>query len=162
MSKNDGFIDTDPLKAEDLPSDDLPMFSEKELAEIKAQARKEILADKKSAAKKDMLAAEKVRLQREEGLTTGNSHADEIVNVTIDLAPYAASILVNGLPYHHGRTYPVPRHVAMSLQETMFNTWKHQGTIKGESLGEFYAKKHVDELYTVKGKSAATFSAKGQ
>jgi len=142
---------------------DAPMFSAKELEAIKAQARKEILDDKKAAAKREMLATEKVRLQREEGLTTGNSHADEIVNVTIDLAPYAASILVNGMPYHHGRTYPVPRHVASSLQETMFNTWKHQGTIKGESMSEFYAKQHVDNLYKVGGTpSISTFSAKGQ
>lgn len=153
------FEDDAPIPA---AAADQPMFSAKELEAIKAQAREEILADKKAAAKKDMLAAEKVRLQREEGLTTGNSHADEIVNVTIDLAPYAPSILVNGLPYHHGRTYPVPRHVASSLQETMFNTWKHQGTIKGESLSEFYAKQHVNDLYTVKGKSLKTFSALGQ
>lgn len=146
----------------DVEPQDAPMFSAKELADIKEQARKEILADKRAAAKKDMLATEKLRLQREEGLTTGNSHADEIVNVTIDLAPYSAAILVNGLPYHHGRTYPVPRHIAMSLQDTMFNTWKHQGTIKGESMSEFYAKKHVDDLYKVTTKAAATFSAKGQ
>lgn len=147
---------------EEVEGVDAPMFSAKELAEIKAQAKAEVIADKKAAAKKDMLATEKVRLQREEGLTTGNSHMDEIVNVTIDLAPYAASIMVNGKPYWHGHAYPVPRHVAVSLQETMFQTWKHQGTIKGESLSEFYAKQHVDNLYTVKGKSVGTFSAKGQ
>lgn len=145
----------------DEPTGDEPMFSAKEIAEIKAKAKAEILADKKAAAKKQMMADEKVRLQREEGLTTGNSYADEIVNIMIDLAPYAASIMVNGSPYWHGHMYPVPRHVAASLQETMFNTWRHQAEIKGESWKEFYAKQHVNDLYSVRGKSKATFSAAG-
>lgn len=141
---------------------DAPMFTAKELQKIKDDARAEILADKKAATKRHLMAEEKLRLQREEGLTTGNSHADEIVNIHIDLAPYAPNILVNGTPYWHGRVYAVPRHIASSLQETMFNTWRHQSTIKGESLTEFYAKKHVDDLYTVKGKSIGTFSARSQ
>jgi hypothetical protein len=139
---------------------DAPLFTDKEIAAIKAKAREEIITAKKDALRKDMIAAEKLRLQREDGLTTGNSHMDEIVNVTIDLAPFAPAIVVNQQSFWHGRSYTVPRHVAMSLQETMFNTWKHQGTIKGESLSEFYAKKHVDELYTV-GKGSKTFSAAG-
>lgn len=154
MSNTDNFEDFDA------PVADAPLFTQKELDDIKAQARKEIMADKKAAAKKSMLAEEKVRLQREEGLTTGNSHADEIVSIHIDLAPYAPSILVNGTPYWHGMTYPVPRHIAASLQDTMFMTWKHQGTIKGEALSEFYAKKHVDDLYKVGSRSLGTFSAK--
>lgn len=147
MSKTpDDFIE------EEVPAGaDAPLFTAKEIAEIKAAAKAEILKDKKAAAKKQMMAEEKLRLQREEGLTTGNSYMDEIVTVTIDLAPYAAHILVNGHAYWHGRTYPVPRHVAVSLQETMFNTWRHQSEIKGESLKEFYAKKHVEELYKVGG-----------
>ena len=64
---------------------DAPLFSEKEIAEIKAKAKAEIIAAKKDALRKDMIAAEKHRLQVEEGLTTGNSHMDEIVNITIDL-----------------------------------------------------------------------------
>ena len=155
----------EPDFIEEVEGVDAPLFSAKELEAIKLQAKTEVLADKKAAAKKDMLAQEKIRLQREEGLTTGNSHMDEIVNVTIDLAPYADCIRVNGTPYWHGRSYPVARHIAVSLQETMFQTWKHQGTIKGESLSEFYAKQHVDNLYKVGKdgtKSLGVFSAKGQ
>lgn len=140
---------------------DKPLFSPKELAEIKAKAREEILSEKKAAAKKDLIAKEKLRLQREEGLTTGNSHMDQIVSINIDLAPYSDRILVNGSAYWHGQRYSVPRHIAMSLQETMFRSWQHQAEIKGESLREFYAKKHVDELYRVGNASGASFSAKG-
>lgn len=149
---------------DDLPPEhdaDKPLFTPKELADIKAKAREEVMADKKAAAKKDLIAREKQRLQREDGLTTGNSHMDQIVSVNIDLAPYADRILVNSVAYYHGQRYSVPRHVAMSLQETMFRTWQHQAEIKGESMREFYAKKHVDELYRVGSKAGAVVSAKG-
>ena len=154
--------DKAPDFLEEEPEGEKPLFSAKEIAAIKAEAKAEIMEGKKKALKKDMIAAEKQRLQREEGLTTGNSHMDEIVHIGIDLAPYAPSIIINGHSYWHGRSYSVPRHIAMSLQETMFNTWKHQGTIKGESLSEFYAKKHVDDLYKVGSKSLGTFSAGNQ
>ena len=154
---------TDKIENFDEPEyeNDKPLFTAEEEAKIRAEAKAEILKDKKAAAKKDMIAKEKIRLQREDGLTTGNSHADQIVSINIDLAPYAPHILVNGSPYWHGKRYSVPRHVAVSLQETMFRSWQHQAEIKGESMREFYAKKHVDELYRVGNKSGATFSAKG-
>lgn len=158
MAKSDETFE-DPT----IPATPAPLFSDKEIADIRAAAREEILKDKKAAARKQMMAAEKLRLQREEGLTTGNGHLDEIVTVTIDLAPYAPHILVNGHAYWHGQSYPVPRHVAASLQETMFNTWRHQSTIRGESLNEFYAKKHVNDLYAVGGTtSLATLSARSR
>lgn len=153
MAKNDIF--------EEPEGADAPLFTAEEIAKIKADARAEIIKDKKAAVKKQMMADEKLRLQREEGLTTGDSHADEIVNVHVDLAPYAPNILVNGQAYWHGRTYPVARHIANSLQDTMFRTWQHQAEIKGESLKEFYAKKHVDDLYKVGTTSLKTLSARG-
>ena len=140
---------------------DKPMFSAEDIAKIRAEAKAEILKDRKAAAKKDMIAKEKHRLQREEGLTVGNSHMDQIVSINIDLAPYANRILINGESYFHGQRYSLPRHVAMSLQETMFRTWQHQAEIKGESYREFYAKKHVDDLYRVGSKSGASISARG-
>ncbi len=159
MAKNDDSFDDDAIAVEDAP-----LFTAKEIAEIKAAARDEVLKDKKAAAKKKMMADEKQRLQREEGFTTGNSHADEIVTVYVNLAPYAPHILVNGHAYWHGQSYPVPRHVAASLQETMFHTWKHQSAIRGESLSEFYANKHVTDVWAVGkgGPSLATFSARGK
>lgn len=146
---------------EEGPEEEKPLFSAKEIADIKAKARAEIIDDKKASLKKQMIADEKRRLRLEEGLTVGNSFMDEIVSITIDLAPYAPSIIINGRSYWHSKTYPVARHIAMSLQETMFNTWKHQGTIKGESLNEFYAQKHVQDVWAIGkgGKSLGTFSA---
>lgn len=140
--KTDGFIeDQEP---------EHPLFTAKELEDIRKQAKQDILSQKKKAAREMLLEEEKARLQREEGFVVGNTHKDEIVTLTIDLAPYADRILVNGASYYHARTYTVPRHVADSLKDTMFRTWQHQKEIKGESLTEFYAQKHVSDLFAVK------------
>lgn len=185
MSKNDDFVDEPrpsapqtsaktaaPPPPEAKAKDDLAALSPAErqavddgimtLAEIndiKAKARADIMADKKGKLKQDMLAAEKQRLQREEGLTTGNGHQDEILSLTIDLAPYAPYININGQCYYHGRTYQVPRHVADTLRDQMFMTWKHQNQIDGKDAASFYAAKHVAEMYKVAG--GPTLSAKG-
>lgn len=157
-SKLDEFIDE--LAAPAVASEH-PLFTPKELEAIKTEARAEVMADKKKAAKASMLDAEKIRLQREEGLTTGNSHMDEMMTVTIDLAPFSDRILVNQQPYWHGKTYTVARHIAESLRETMFRTWAHQNEIDGKGLREFYAKQHVQDLFKVTTPAKATFSARG-
>ena len=127
------------------------LLTEAEIADIKAKARAEIMADKKGKAKQEMLASEKQRLMREEGLTTGNGHQDQIMSISIDLAPYAPYININGQCYYHGRTYQVPRHVADTLRDQMFQTWKHQNQIDGKDAAQFYAAKHVAEMYSVAG-----------
>lgn len=129
---------------------DTPILSAKEIEEIKAEAKKKILAERKSAEKKKILEQETQRLKNEEGLVTGDSFKDEMVTVTIDLAPFSPSININGRPYWHGKTYNVARHVADTLREQMYRTWQHQNEIDGKSLSEFYARKHVADLYKVK------------
>ena len=152
MAKN-----TDDIFEEPLSEDEL--LTPAEIAKIKLEAKQEILKAKRSDLRKKLLADETQRLRVEEGLTTGNAHSDEIVNITIDLAQFAPSILINNVPYHHGRTYPVPRHVADTLRETMFRTWGHQAEIDGKSKSAFYAEKHVANLYKP-GTKGAVLSAK--
>lgn len=169
MSKDNDFVDdtkasapktTAPAaaKADAAPPADAPLLSEAEIAAIRAQARAEIMADKRGKLKQELLAAEKQRLKNEEGLTTGNSHMDEVVSISIDLAPYAPYININSQCYYHGRTYQVPRHVADTLRDQMFQTWKHQNQIDGKDAASFYAAKHVAEMYSVAG--GAKLSAK--
>lgn len=141
------------------PLDPSGVLTDAEVLDIRAKARADIMADKKGKLKQDMLAAEKQRLLREEGLTTGNGHQDEILSITIDVAAYAPYININGQCYWHGRTYQVPRHVADTLRDQMFMTWKHQNQIDGKDANAFYAAKHVAEMYKVEG--GAKLSARG-
>lgn len=137
-----------------------PILTDKEIADAKAKARADIMAAKKKDAREKLIAAETKRLQTEEGLTTGNAFSDEIVNITIDLPIFCKELLINQVPYHQGRNYSVPRHVADTLRDMMFRAWEHQSTIEGKSKSEFYAQKHVAELYRPGAKSAATLSAR--
>lgn len=137
-----------------------PMFTAKELKDIKDKAKSEVMAAKKESVRKRLMDEEKNRLMLEDGLTTGNSHMDEVMTITIDLASYANKILVNGKAYWHAQTYTVARHVAESLRETMFRTWQHQNEIDGKGMRDFYAQKHVQDLYKVGAPSRATFSAR--
>lgn len=160
--KNPGFIEEPGLDVmtakttvaapkKPAPEADDGLLTAAEIDAIRKEARAEIMADKRGKMKQEMKAAEKQRLLREEGLTTGNTHADEILSITIDLAPYAPYININSQCYYHGRTYQVPRHVADTLRDQMFMTWKHQNQIDGKDAAQFYAAKHVAEMFKVDG-----------
>lgn len=150
----------DFIEDDGAPESEHPLFTAKELAAIKAEAKAKVLADKKADLRKKLMEEETRRLRLEEGYTTGNSHMDEIMTITVDLAPYANKILVNGQAFWHGTSYTVPRHVAESLRETMFRSWQHQNEIDGKGMREFYAKQHVQNLYKVGTPARATFSAR--
>ncbi len=152
MAKNDETFEEPVLNENEL-------LSPSEIAKIKDEARASILSAKKADAKKKLLASETQRLRNEEGLTTGNAHSDEIVNITIDLPLFSPNIIINSQAYWHGRTYPVPRHVADTLRSQMFNSWRHQSEIDGQSKQAFYAAKHVADLYKP-GNKGVTISAK--
>lgn len=137
----------------DNPFDDLaperlhPVLSNEEFLAAKAKARTRIDAERKAAAMKAVEAAEVERLKLEDGFTSGSTIMDEIVDVTIDVPPWCAisgaatGIIVNRKPYHHGHTYPVPRHVANSLRENMFHAWRVDAQVDGKGMTEQYARK---------------------
>lgn len=131
---------------DDTPAADQPILSAAEIDKIRKEAREKLLSEKKSAAKADLLAKEIQRLKNEEGLVTGNSHADEMVSITIDLPTFAPNIIINMRPYWHGHTYTVARHVAETLRAQMFTSWKHQNEIDGKSLADFYATRRLAEI----------------
>lgn len=136
------FIDEPPKP----DPEDTPILSSKEIEVIKAEAKAKILAERKSAAKVALLASETQRLKNEEGMVTGLGHQDEMVNITIDLPTYAASININSRPYWHGHTYPVPRHVAETLRDQMQSCWKHQNQIDAKDLASFYQTRRIAEI----------------
>ena len=163
MAKNDEFEEPAAPAKTPKPAiidEDAPILSAAEIDTIKARARQNILKAKKKDAEEKLLEQETQRLRVEEGYTTGNSHLDEIVNITIDLAQFASSILINNVPYNHGRTYAVPRHVADTLRETMARTWGHQADIDGKSIAAKVGEKHVAELYKA-GTPGKAISARG-
>jgi hypothetical protein len=116
-----------------------PILSNEEVLAARARARKKVEAERKLAAIEALEVQETERLRLEEGLTTGVGVLDEIVNVTIDLPPFAPDIKVNfHQTFVHGYTYPVPRHQADTLREQMARAWRHEDEVKGRSFREHY------------------------
>lgn len=52
--------------------------------------------------------------------------------VTVNLAPYAAMVMLDGEMYFHGVDYEVRYSVARTLEDVMARTWEHQNEIQGQ------------------------------
>lgn len=58
---------------------------------------------------------------------------EELLDIVIELGDYAPCITINGrMSYYHGLTYRVPRSLAMSLNDIMWQTQQHQREIDGK------------------------------
>lgn len=124
--------------AADPPVSSHPLLTAAEVAEAKAKARSKLDKERRLAAMKAVEDAETERLKREEGLVTGDGAKDEMVDITLDLAPFTEKIVLNSVPYWHSFTYPVPRHVADTLRDIQAQGWKHQDEIDGKGLAQHY------------------------
>lgn len=128
-----------------------PILTNEEVLAARASARKKVEAERKKVASQAVENAETARLKVEEGLTTGHGPRDEMVSLVVDLPAFAPSMVVNMVPYWHGHTYTVPRHVADSLREQMNRAWQHEDEVHGRSLSEHYGIARQTKLNRVTG-----------
>jgi len=119
-----------------------PILSNEEVLEARAKARSKIDAERRKAAMREVEERETHRLKTEEGLTSGITGEDELVNFSVNLPSWAPWIAVNGEPYWHGHTYPVPRHVARSLAEQSQRSWWADDQTEGKSIAQQLQGKH--------------------
>lgn len=120
------------------PVEEHPLLTAAEIEKAKEKARARVTAEAKTKALKDIEDKEILRLQHESGLVTGETFKDEMVWITLDLAPYADRIRINWQDYYHGHSYNVPRHFADSMREIQARSWAHQDEIDGKSLTEHF------------------------
>lgn len=135
----------------DEPHPEHPLLTRREVMDVQAQARSDLIAKQRANAKKALLASETLRLAQEEGLTTGSSINDQPVSITLDLAEHSDRIVINGRPYYHGYTYTVPRHIADNLAEIQYRGWKHQDEIDGKDLVQHYQRQRLTTMSQVTG-----------
>lgn len=62
---------------------------------------------------------------------------EELVEVTINLAPNADVLTTNGQQFWHGKTYRVEPAVARDLNDRMGATWRHENQIHGENENQY-------------------------
>lgn len=112
------------------------LLTAEELVELEAEVQKEIDKDLKTKArettKADML--QKARVAR------GLAEASEWVD--INLPEDANRIVINSVPYQHGRSYEVKGGVAIQLRETMARAWENQAVVEGRRK-DFYTKRNT-------------------
>jgi hypothetical protein len=148
MADADKPVDLEDLlggEAVEVPEEDKhPILSPDQVRAARAEARQRVEAARVKSAQKALIDEETLRLEREEGFTTGAKQNDEMVRITLDLAPFQASstkqsgLTLNFKTYFHNCTYTVPRHVANTLREMQAQGWRHQHEIEGKSLTEHY------------------------
>ncbi len=109
------------------------ILTPEDMAEIKLEAAKNVRSAERKKARKAALAQATMELEREAALAAQRGQArGDMVDVHIDLAPYAPGITIDGVYYHHGTTPRVRRDVARVIQETCQRSWQHQDSISGQ------------------------------
>lgn len=128
-----------------------PILSNEEVAAARERGRARA---QELVRKQAMKAIEEEALrdaQHEAGLVTGETVKDELVNITLDLAPHQPYIGLNSKRYYHAYPYAVPRHVADTLREIQARGWQHQDEIDGKDLSEHYRRALNTGLSPVRG-----------
>lgn len=101
-------------------------------------ARDQLVKERRLAAIKAVKEEELQRLRNEEGMVTGDKAKDQMVQITLDLAPHSDRVTINMAAYWHGFTYTVPRHVADTIRDMQARGWVHQDEIDGKSRTQHY------------------------
>jgi hypothetical protein len=72
-----------------------PLLTNEEVLAAREEARKQLLAEQIKAAKKKIIADEMQRLRTEGGMSTGDGVKDQMVRITLDLAPHSPFVVLN-------------------------------------------------------------------
>ncbi len=110
------------------PDEPAPLeLSAAELARIRETAKKKVdaeLAKSREAEREGLIAkaldAEILQQRKDAGLV---DYRDDILDILIDVAPFAVDITIDGKVYQHGRWYPVDRRLYDTLTEIMARSW---------------------------------------
>jgi hypothetical protein len=107
-----------------------------ELQALEVEVQRELDKEQKTKAretlKKEMMAKERV--------ARGLRETSELVH--IDLPEDSNRIVINQVPFVHGRIYEVTASVAMQLRETMYRSWENQAVVEGRRK-DFYTKRNT-------------------
>ena len=114
---------------------DTSLFSEDELKRLEQEALQEFEEETKSAAAESFKEETKKKQRQKALFQSGKSaEGDEIESITVDLAPNASAITLDGRLFYHGVTYNFTRAQASTVKEIMFRTWQHEREVGGANI----------------------------
>ena len=106
---------------------DVSLLSRDEIEAIGKRVEAAVLEDKKKVAMKALESAFTKKAKEVQGLS------ERSVSLTINLAPFANHLLIDGMYYVHGSPYTVPVSKARDILSQMARTWDHQAEIEGKN-----------------------------
>lgn len=110
---------------------DVSILDAKRVEELRAKARAKVDKERTLAAEAQLLE----QFENEERQAGGLD--EPLVDIFIDLAPYADRIMIDGVIYFQGATKTVRASVAAVMHEMMQATWRHQSIVDGKAE-DFY------------------------
>lgn len=105
---------------------DTSILDEKTIGELRAKAKTKVEAERVSAAKAQLLEQFEKEERQQGGLD------EPMVEIYIDLAPYADRIMLDGVVYFQGATKMVRASVGEVMREMMQASWRHQSIVDGK------------------------------
>ncbi|MDE2471877.1 MAG: hypothetical protein KGL35_24915 [Bradyrhizobium sp.] len=109
------------------PPTKLSLLSKEDKVALQEEARKSVLAEMEQDARDEYFQKALKEARR------AHTPSAQIVNVSVDLAPFLPHIAIDGVMYFHGYSYDVERPRAIVLYEQMQRSWQHQDEIDGRS-----------------------------
>jgi hypothetical protein len=105
---------------------DTSILDPKRVEELRVKARANVDKKRIAAAEAQLLEELELEEQRASGVI------EPLVDINIDLAPYADRIMIDGVIYFQGQTKTVRESVASLMLEMMQATWRHQSIVDGK------------------------------
>lgn len=106
---------------------DVSIIGDDRIKVLREKAAKKVQLEREKAAEDQLLAQFEAEERQAGGLD------EPMVEITIDLAPYADRLMIDGVIYFQGRTLKVRENTAAVIAEMAHNTWRHQSQIDGKS-----------------------------
>jgi hypothetical protein len=124
--------------------------------QIREKAREHVAKQRRDKAEADYL---KVAIREEE---RSYEPTEQYEDVLVNLAPYAAYVMLDGVAYYHGLTYSMPYGQARVLDDQCWRSWEHQHEIDtGHKRTADLSRRRVSRLLGP-GDEGLTIGAPGQ
>lgn len=111
------------------------LFSDEELKELQKRAAQEFRDEEKKKLADAFVQEEKAKIRQKALFAAGkDAQGQEIESLTIDLAPHAPYISIDGKMFFHGVTYKFTKAQVPTVREIMHRTWVHEAETGGANL----------------------------
>lgn len=119
-------------------------LTEKEISDIHSQVEAELAKEAKDKLKKELKDSLKSAAKKKALFSEGkNDEGEDLVSVTLNLAPHAPDVKLDGRLYRHGVTYQLTPSTAAVMNEIQYRTWLHDAEVHGLNMNEFLGRRKL-------------------